>query len=78
MATRFLTRLRPTPRTRSDRPIVTGDEPLLDQELMTSLQRLALSAPRVQRGKSRTNCPAPISASRFASDSLVSSATIGA
>jgi uncharacterized protein (DUF58 family) len=50
MATRFLTRLRPTPRTRSDRPIVTGDEPLLDQELMTSLQRLALSAPRVQRG----------------------------
>jgi uncharacterized protein (DUF58 family) len=30
--------------------IVRGDEPLLDQELMTSLQRLALSAPRVQRG----------------------------
>ena len=50
MATRLLTRLRPTPRPRSDQPIVTGDEPLLDQDLMTSLQRLALSAPHVQRG----------------------------
>ena len=50
MASRLLTRFRPAPRTRSERPIVTGDEPLLDQELLTSLQRLALSAPRVQRG----------------------------
>jgi len=50
MAARLLTRLRSIPRPGSDRPIVTGDEPLLDQELMTSLQRLALSAPHVQRG----------------------------
>lgn len=50
MASRLLTRFRPAPRMRSERPIVTGDEPLLDQELLTSLQRLALSAPRVQRG----------------------------
>jgi uncharacterized protein (DUF58 family) len=50
MATRLLSRFRPTARDRRAGRIVRGDEPLLDQELMTSLQRLALSAPRVQRG----------------------------
>ena len=50
MAPRLLTRFRPAPRDRRDLRAVTGNEPLLDQELMASLQRLALSAPRVQRG----------------------------
>ena len=50
MATRLLSRFRPSGRDRRMSRIVRGDEPLLDQELMTSLQRLALSAPRVQRG----------------------------
>src|SRR5688500_17984961 len=50
MATRLPTRLRSPSRGRHDAVVVRGDEPLLDQELMTRLQRLALSAPRVQRG----------------------------
>jgi uncharacterized protein (DUF58 family) len=50
MASRLLNRFRATPRDRRDLRVVTGAEPLLDQELMASLQRLALSAPRVQRG----------------------------
>jgi uncharacterized protein (DUF58 family) len=50
MAPRLLSRFRTAPHDRRTGRIVTGDEPLLDQELMASLQRLALSAPRVQRG----------------------------
>ena len=50
MASRLLTRLKSAPRTRRDVTTNSVDGPLLDQDLMTRLQRLALSAPRVQRG----------------------------
>jgi hypothetical protein len=50
MATRLLHRIKIPSRGRHDATVVHGDEPLLDQDLMTRLQRLALSAPRVQRG----------------------------
>ena len=50
MASRLLTRLKPAPRGRRERPGLRSDDPLLDQAFMTTLQRLALSAQRVQRG----------------------------
>ena len=50
MATRLLNRIRPSAHGRRAPVTIRGNEPLLDQELMLSLQRLALSAPRVQRG----------------------------
>jgi uncharacterized protein (DUF58 family) len=50
MASRLLTRFKPTSRGRRARPVVRDRDPLLDQELMSTLQRLILAAPRVQRG----------------------------
>lgn len=50
MAGRLLTRLRPPSRGRRTLAAASDGEPLLDQDLMRMLQRLVLSAPRVQRG----------------------------
>lgn len=50
MATRLLGRFRSSSRGLSGPASERAHEPLLDEELMQSLRRLALAAPRVQRG----------------------------
>jgi uncharacterized protein (DUF58 family) len=50
MATRLFRRFRPSAGGARRASGADGNEPLLDQHLMSSLQRLAVYAPRVQRG----------------------------